>query len=224
MKHSFLIICILILFVIVCGCTINSNTTKDVLPTDKYVAVLEEYTNTSTLIGNTTYSPVQPMPIPTPRPIFYYNNSQGMSSYLKSYGINVNDNFKILLGKISYIDTPTEVGYKGMTQTGEYVPLYTLTGIYTLPYTIENEFTILNITQNGTIIAIYKNQTIYLQSGENRTFIIHSENITGFYLANTVNTNIYDFKNITELPWPIHNEISITITNKGIFNKSILMS
>lgn len=225
MKPRSLIGCMLISAILICGCTYyGSSSSKDALSMDNYVALLEEYNNKSVLIGNTTYTPVQPMPIPTPRPIFYYD-SPGMSNILQDYSINVNDSFKILLGKISSINSPTAVGYIGTTLAGEYGPPYSLSGIYTLPCSIENALTISSISKNGTILAIANNKAICLKPGENFTFIIGHENVTGSYFANIANKSIYDFyMNPTQMPWPVTNEVSITITNEGIFDKSILKS
>jgi hypothetical protein len=231
MERGLLFLSILSFILLVCGCTgISSNTTKDTTPQNTnmatpqntytvnpqntsvafsqntYVAVLEEYNNKSTLIGNTPYTPIRPMAIPTPVPNFVYNRPDDYTLYeLQANGNAVNDSFKILLGKISYIDTPTSLGYLGMT----------IKGIYAFPYTIEKGFTIVDVTNNGTMIATYNGQTIYLKPGENWSSIISSVNTTGAYLAN---------RDMTELPWPVNNEISITITNKGIYNKSLLNS
>ena len=216
MKRSLLIVCILIFSLLICGCTyFSSNTSKDTIPSDKYVAILEEYTNSSTLIGTPPNATIRPFPIPTPVPTFDYDNSQGQLQYeLGPYGITANDSFKILIGKISYFDTPTMLGYMGIG----------LMGVYDLPYTVDDGFTIVNVTRNGTIMAIYNNQSIILKPGENWT-TTSSANITGAYLANKFNTSDYtDYTNMTIMPWPIHRELSYTFTNKGIFNKSLVKS
>ncbi len=191
----------------------NSITSIDTISSDKYVAILEEYTNRSTLIGTPPYTPIQPPPIPTPVPTFDYDNSNGMlKNELVPYGITVNDSFKVLIGKISYINTPTTVGYPGIG----------LAGAYSLPYTIEDGFTIVNIMSDGAIIATYKNLTIYLKPGKSWTTVKSGVNTTGSYLANKYNTNSLDYNNITEMQWPVKNEQTYTLTNKGIFNKSVL--
>jgi hypothetical protein len=118
----------------------------------------------------------------------------------------------VLFGKINNLDTPTMYGPMGMS----------LMGIYALPYPIENGFFIVNITSNGTIFAIYKNQSIILKPGDNCTTVISSVNTTGLYLANTKNAEPYDYYNMTIIQWPVKNELSYTLTNEGIFNKTLL--
>lgn len=214
MKGSLLIVCILIFSFLVCGCTsLSSNTSKDAIPSDKYVAILEEYTNQSTLIGTPPRVTISPLPIPTPDPTFDYNNQLGQLQYeLGPYGITVNDSFKILVGKISLYDTPITLGYMGIG----------LTSVYTLPYTMDAGFTIVNVTSNGTIFAMYQNQSIILKPGENWT-TTSSANITLGYLANKFNTSEYmDYTNMTIQPWPVHNDLTYTFTNRGLLNKSLI--
>lgn len=218
MKHSLLIGFIIISGLLICGCTnYNSGTSNDILSKDKFVAVLEEYNNYSYLIGNTTYPPVRPWPIPAPVFPFPFENNEIMQShgYMEGFGknIGINDDLKILHGKRLWTETPTVIG----SGWGS------LNGVCSLPYTIENEFTILKITQNGTINAMYSNQTINLKPGEKWTGIISSENTTGAYFANPGNNSTSFIIGVTtQLPWPVTKEISVTITNEGIFNKSVL--
>lgn len=212
MKRSLLIACILIFGLFVCGCTyFNSSTSKDMLPQDKYVAIRVDSTNTSTLIGTPPYTPVQPMPIPTPVPYFDYDNSKGwLGPELAPYGISSNDSLKVIVGNIRYWDTPTMSGYMGID----------LRGIYALPFTFENGLTILNITGNGTVLAEYENKSIYLKPGENWTMVKTADNTTGAYLANMQNNNTFDYQNVTQMPWPVKSEQNYTFTNEGLLDKT----
>ena len=218
MKHSLLIGIIVVTGLLICGCiNNNSSTINDTIPKDKFVAVLEDYNNYSFLIGNTTYPPVRPWPIPAPVFPFPFGDNETlypMSDYPRAFGnnISVNDSLKILVGKRLWTDTPTVLGSGGGS----------LNGVYSLPYTIENVFTVLKVTKDGTITAIYDNQTINLKPGEKWTGIIFIENTTGAYLANIgSNSTSFNPSETTKLPWPVTNEISVTITNRGIFDKAI---
>lgn len=224
MRHD-LSIGIIILCILICGCTGNSqNASTGRLSSDRYIAVLENYDNRSVLIGNTTYPQVQPMPIPTPVPVFDFDNSRGMMSHdLQYFGVVINGSFKALLGKISYLETPTAVGYLGTALTGKTTSPYSVTGIYGLPSSIENRFSISDITQDGTLIGTCDNQTISLKPGEHYTFLLYRENGTGMYIANVSNESTYSVRDLPQMPWPVTNEISVTITNEGIFDKSVLM-
>jgi hypothetical protein len=214
MRHYLRIVCILVFAIMACGCIYNSTDSSiGMISSDRYVAILVDHTNHSTLIGTTPYTPIQPPPIPTPTPMFDYDNSHGMlKGELSQYGVTVNDSFKVLIGKIYYIDTPTTVGCLGMD----------IKGVYALPYTVEDELTLVNVTSNGTIIATFENQTIYMEPGQDWAATIASANTTGAYLANTKNNNSFDYSNMSVMPWPVTSEISARFTNKGIFNKSNL--
>ena len=227
MKHSLLIVCIIIFSLMICGCTsfnstskissnTSSNTSQDTIPSDMYVGVLEEYTNQSTLIGTPPYTPFPPMPIPTPMPVLDFDNSQGYTEvYLWNTNSPINDSFKGFILKEYLVSTPTQYGYAG--------EIYAK-AVYDLPYTVEGGFIIENITSNGTILARYKNQSIVLGPGENTTIIMSSVNKTGVYLANKVNSSPYDYFNATLMPWPVTNEQVYTFTNEGIYNKSLINS
>lgn len=217
MKHSLIVGLIVITGLLISGCINFDGASEDMLSKDEFVAVLEEYDNCSFLIGNTTYPPVRPYPIPMPVFPFPFKNNEIMQSqgYMEGFGknISVNDSLKILHCKRLWTDTPTMIG----SGYGS------LTGVYSLPYTIENVFTIQKITRNGTISATYGNQTINLKPGEKWTGILSSENATGAYYTNMGNNSTWFIDGVTTLlPWPVRNEISVTITNEGIFNKSVL--
>jgi len=213
MKRSLLIVCILTFSLMVCGCTYN--TTKGTIASDKYVAILEVYTNQSTLIGTPPYITVHPIPIPTPVPMLDFDNSQGVTKrYLQDYGVAVNDSFKVFLFQESFTDTPTTWGFLGMS----------VRGVYGLPYVADEGFTIVNVTGNGTVMATFGDRSIILKPGENTTIVVSGGNTTGAYLANINGNNTYDFMNTTAMPWPVQNERIYTFTNEGIFNKSRLDS
>ena len=211
MKRCLIIVCILAFGLIICGCT--SDTPKDTIASDKYVAILEVHTDHSTLIGTPPYTQIQPPPIPTPVPVLDFDNSHGVTKdYLQECGVAVNDGFKALLFQESYIDTPTTIGFQRIA----------MGGIYSLPYTMDVGFTIVNITSNGTIMATCDNRSIMIMPGENMTISVSGVNTTGAYLANRYGNNSFDWGNMTELPWPVHNEQVYVFTNEGIFNKSLL--
>lgn len=211
MKRCLLILCILFLDLLICGCTTyNSNTLTDKLPQDKYVVIYEEYYNNSTLIGNTTYKPSDPWPIPVPILPFDYNNS---TDFLDKVGLitngSVNDSFKILYGKMAYTESPTAYGWEGVDSKG----------VYDLPFTPEDRFSIVNIYRNGTIYAIFDNESIYLKPGDNWTSPVTTGTMMGVYHTNDIpqpsnGTVIY-------FPWPVSYNMSYTITNMGMYNKSL---
>lgn len=183
------------------------------LPTDKYVAVYEEYTINSKLIGNTTYKPGPPIPIPTPLMPSDYDNSSGIMGYLlASYGYNVNDSFKILYGKTFFSDTPVGYGQGG----------FGIYGIYELPYTIDEGFSVVNISKNGTIYATYNNQSIYLKVGDTWASPITTKNEIGRYYTYDIPNQTTG--NITYFDWPVQTNTSFTLTNKGIYSKTLLNS
>ena len=212
MKRSLLIVCILILIILVDGCTnLNSSTTKnksniinDTIPADKYIAVYEEYTNTSSLIGNTTYIPLSPMPIPYPTLPFDYNNSTGNVLNMLSNTYIINDSFKILYGNMEHYYSPWAYGDEGTF----------LCGVYELPFTVEDGFTISKVAGNGTIYAAYNNESILLNPGDNWTSPIITGTGMGRYYTDYANNTFYS--------WPISYNTSFTITNMGIYNKSLL--
>lgn len=209
MKYSLLILGIIILIVIICGCTTtNSNTQKDVLPTDKYVAVYEEYYNNSTLVGNMTYKPANPWILPAPYYDFDYNNSSKSSWNPISGNIVVNDSTKILFGRVVNNSTPTYYG-----KMGAFVDC-----VYSLPFSIENGFEITNITRNGTIFAIYNNSSIQLEPGGTWTSPIITGTTMGHYATYDIPT---PGGNATYIEWPVRYNTTYTITNKGIYNKTV---
>ena len=195
------------LSIVACGCISDKN---DTISTNNYVAILEEYTNSSTLIGNVTLSPAPPTPIPTAIPYFDYNNSQGhMFSRLKDSGYAINDSFKILFGKIIYIYSPVTSGPLGLATFG----------IYDLPYTIEDGFTIINLTSEGNIYATYNNKSILLKPGDSWESPITTVTGVGYYYTSDVLNNKTNFIKVT---WPVYYNTSYTITNKGIHGKSLI--
>jgi hypothetical protein len=214
MKRSLLIVCILIFGLLLCGCVNdNSNNAKDMLPADKYVAIYEEYTVNSKLIGNTPYKPGPPFWSPTPFMPSDYDNSSGiMGQFLASYGYNVNDSFKILYGKRFNYDNPVVYGQGG----------FHIAGIYELPYAIDEGFTIVNISKNGTIYATYDNQSIYLKVGDTWASSITTRNETGRYYTYDIPNQTTG--NITYFDWPVQTNTSFKIANKGIYGKALLNS
>jgi hypothetical protein len=174
------------------------------------VAVYEEYTNSSRLIGNTTYMPFGPWPIPMPIIPFDYQNSSGD---LISLGIinstTINDSFKILCGRMNNIDNPNAYGQSGVW----------VTCVYMLPYTNEDGFTIMNISGNGTIYAIYNNESIYLKPGETWSSPVTTGTTIGSY--STLVPRVFNSSTgiVPYFPWPISFNASFTITNKGIYSK-----
>ena len=211
MKRSLLIICILISCLLICGCTSNdSNTLKDTLLSDKYVVVYEEYYNNSTLIGNTTYRPSDPWPVPVPLLPFDYNNSTG---FLDKVGLitsgSVNNSFKILYGKMAYGESPTAYGWNGVISQG----------IYELPFIPENGFNIVNISRNGTVYATYGNESICLKPGDNWTSPVTTGTMIGVY--HTDDIPLPSNGTVIYFPWPVSYNMSYTITNMGMYNKSL---
>lgn len=209
MKRSLLIIGAIIIGSLICGCTYyNSNSSKDILPSNKYVAVYEDYYNNSTLIGTTPYTPAEPWEIPLPEMSFDYNNSSGLTSQLLlSNGDWVNDSFKILLGQMTTLHGPQTQGRYGAFNHG----------VYSFPYTIEGVFTILNVTKNGTIIAVSDNESIILKPGDTWKSPVISGTTMGLYhtIGIPYPTNIINYD------WPISYNTAFTITNMGIYNKSL---
>lgn len=211
MKRILPIICVLSLIILISGCTnLNSDKTNDIIPADNYVAVYEEYTNTSMLIGNTTHPPIPPYPIPSPIFLFDYNNSTGDVMNVLSNTYVVNDSFTMLFGKMSYLNNPISYGSEGTS----------MTGVYDLPYIVENGFTIVKITKNGTLYATYNNEPIIISPGD--TWESPVTTWTGMGLYHT-----YDIPNssnytVTYISWPVRYNMSFNITNKGIYNKSLL--
>lgn len=216
MKYSLLVTGIIISSLLICGCTTtNSNTSKDTLSSDKYVAVYEEYTNSSKLIGDTTYIPFGPWPIPMPIIPFDYNNSSGvLISHRIINSSTINDSFKILYGRMNNIDNPNAYGQSGVW----------VTCVYMLPYTNENGFTIMNISRNGTIYAIYNNESIYLKPGDTWSSLITTGTTMGSY--STLDPRVFNSSNgiVGHFPWPVSYNTSFTIENKGIYNKALLNS
>jgi hypothetical protein len=214
MRRGLLIVCILIYSLLTCGCTgYELNNSKDTLPTDKYVGVYEEYNINSKLIGNTPYKPGPQIPLPSPFMPSDYDNSTGIMGYiLTSWGSNVNDSFKILYGKRFTSDTPVNYGQGG----------FGICGIYELPYTIDEGFSVVNISKNGTIYATYNNQSIYLKVGDTWASPITTKNETGRYYTYDIPNQTTG--NITYFDWPVQTNTSFTITNKGLYSKALLNS
>jgi hypothetical protein len=220
MRRILLIAGVLIFSLLMCGCTyINSNSSQNTIPSDKYVGIFEYYYNSSTLIGTPPYPTVVPAASTLAPPGFNFS-TMGLPPG------EMNDSLKILLFKQIYQETPTEIAC-----TGE--DLY---GIYSLPYTVEDGYTITNITSNGTVLATYKNQSIILKPGvwplPTQTINTSGVNTTGAYIANINNINITAYlrsghntlpaNDFPIMPWPVHNEQNFQFINEGIFNKSIL--
>jgi hypothetical protein len=186
------------------------------IPSDRYVAISEFYLNSSTLIGTPPYPISWPPFNPGLLVGFDPNNSHGdLSFQLQHFGVTVNNSLKILFYNLRWDDKPTSRGGVGES----------MYGIYSLPYTTEDGFTITNITSNGTLMAIYKNRSVILLPGDNRTFNVSDINTTGTYNAFTANksNNPEDPYNYAPMTWQVHNVQNFTLTNEGMFNTSVLI-
>lgn len=211
MRYLLTIACLLLFAALCCGCTTNDQNTSNTLPKDKYVAIYEEYNNSSTLIGNTSYTPGNPWPMPGVVLPFDYHNSSGRLIYSWYDGCTVNDSFKILYGKMSYIDNPVAYGFDGTF----------VNGIYELPVSPEIGLTIVNVTRDGTIIATCNNNSFSLKPGENWTSTLITGTALGQYYTLDLPLPNQD-GTIPYISWPVNYTISIKITNMGIYSKSLL--
>jgi hypothetical protein len=185
----YVLITLLGLFVLICGCFSNINNGID-LPSDKYIAIQIEKFDTGTLVsGNNPVPPEAPV-----RPFFYYNKTTGFPTDYP----NMNQSFKILLGSY-YVDSPPGIEKSSLS----------VRGIYGLPYTTEFGVKITNVYDNGTIELNDGNGTFNLNPEDKWVYPsmpTRIETKNGSY--NGINYSI-TVKYTTK--WQI--------TNKGVYNK-----
>jgi hypothetical protein len=169
-----------------------SNQTADELPSGNYI-VLEEMDNTTSTIYEGTYGLPQLV-----QPIFYVNYD-----YSREHGYSnadLNDSLKVVY--VNYeLHKATPRSYGGPA----------IYGIYSLPKTINDNLTIVDVARNGTIHIRYDNQSIYLKTGDvwHAPIKYWTESDSGLSLD--------------EIPWSYkaNSSETIVIKNIGLFDKSL---
>lgn len=198
MKRSLLIVCILIFSLLACGC-LGSN--SDSLPSSKYVAIYEQCINDGSIINGTgNVSNVINIPSTAPGEPFDYNQSWGFQS------LKINDSFKFVYGcRIIYEDP------------GSYNNSLVVNSVYGYPYTLKSGLTILAVFKNGSIQAVYNNESLFIEPGKSWTSENVSQQIVNKQLP-TVDRNA-PILDITYMPFTVQYITSYTVENLGIYNK-----
>jgi hypothetical protein len=194
-----------ILFIVslifVCGCSGTSPTpVSNSLPSDKFVAIYEEYHDEGTVIegtGNIAYFPV-PCPVPMPYDEHliqgYSQQDQSTKAFYSTYYFRY-------------------YPYSGYTTAS-----YRFINIY--PYTLESNLTILDIDRNGMINASYMNQSVILNVGD--TWQSPNTTRTNNLSLQLLGDNGY--LSGVYRPFTIQYTTYWSVENKGLFNKSNVAS
>ena len=186
------IACILL----VSGCS----TTNTSITTAKFSVVYEEYHDNGTIIaGNGTVSDI-PVPCPVPLPFDNTLINQTGQRFATS-----DPNFKMLYTTYYYRDYP----YGGYATSYDHP-------VDGFPYTLESNFTVISVDENGTLQGSYQGQNVTLKPGDkwqssntSRTqnlslqVVVNNNPMSGIYQPFTVQYTTY---------W--------TVENKGLFDKT----
>lgn len=161
MKRSLLMIFILIVSLLICGCSISD---QQVLPSNKFAAVYVEMHDDGTLVSGTypLFGGAKP-PYPFDLPA--------------NFTLPANDSLKILLGVQNISDSTA-----GITADIK------VTEVYAFPYSISPEITIVGVDKNGIVNLLFSNKSINLSSGASWespvSLVWNQTNTVGFNGAN----------------------------------------
>lgn len=196
-----LTILFIVSLIFVCGCSSTSPTpVSNSLPSDKFVAIYEEYHDEGTVIEGTGDIAYIPVPCPVPMP-FDNDLIKGNTQYYQS----IDKNFKIFYGTYYFRYYPNS-GYT--TANYRVIDGY--------PYTLESNLTILGIDRNGTINANYMNQSVILKVGDKWQSPVATR-VENQSLQIVVNGNYFSG---VYRPFVVQYNTSWTVENKGMFDKS----
>lgn len=201
---SSLVLLLIIIWIFISGCLMYGNEGANILSSDKYVALYEEFRETSNITeGIYVGPPMLALPPPEEYSVFDYSGSKGYGWYPKA-----NESLKILYGTYYFHRTPER----------QWVDNLKVRGIYGYPYIMESNFTILDVYDNGTVYASYDNQSIFLKVGNEWTSHTTSRIINVSYMGydsptSTELKNLY-YKAVVNTTW--------TVKNMGMYNKSNL--
>lgn len=181
----------------VCGCSeTNLNSSSN-----EYLVLMVEHNDEGTIIsGAVPPEHVYQMPEP-----FYYNKDLVHSQY--GYSVDhapgypeINESLKVLFG----------VYYNELRQGNQSGHLI-VSGIYSYPYGLENGPTILDVTENGTVLLSYDNSSIDLKINDTwRSPVIstRSETYNETYTTTDNNgknsTRNYQYTVKWDTTWTIH--------------------
>lgn len=196
------IVIIILIALAVCGCASPgpAGHGASALPTDKYVALYEEYDVEGTVLEGDGTIMFIPAPCPVPHP-FDYNGTRG---FLEEYP-TVNDDLKAMYGWYMVYSSPAT-----WFSTARY------RGIYSLPYTLDSKLTIREIDANGTIIGSYYDANVTLKVGDVwRSMVTSIVKNESHYIAD----NLTSFSTSSMRPFLIQYNYSWTVENKGVFPK-----
>ena len=208
-KHFLIAALSLAIIISVSGCA--GNYSKDALPTDKYVALEENFLTRCTIINGSYDLPPHIAPHVG---AFDYdgsdNNSDptygGWANYRGFISNNfypaINDSFKVLWGTLYYRDlAPSD------TDTG-----MRIRGIYGYPCVFESGFVLQNIDANGTVYGSYDNASIVLRYRDTWTSPVSTEIESGGGMS--LYQKPFSYTASFNTTW--------TIANLGVFDKSNL--
>ncbi|WP_424357731.1 hypothetical protein [Methanocella sp. MCL-LM] len=195
---------ILIIGLPIGGCITQNQPTSD-LPSNKYVAIFEmisENPNVTMIEGRVPTVMEPPRP-----PVFDYDGSEG----LLRNEITINDSLKMVYGTFYFT-------FSYERRRGE----MDVRGIYSLPYKVDDNLTILGVDHNGTVQMSYQKQIINLTIGDRWVSPLISswtENKNG-----TMKFGVYENGTIKETSEPYNYttryDTTMYVENKGIFDKS----
>ena len=208
MKHSLLIVSILVFCLLGCGCTASNQnalpstgSSQNALPSSKYVALYEEVDDEGQIVSG-NLSPVVGDAYP---PItFYYNKSAAPPS---GFPYPINDSLKILFG--TYSQKESSAGLRNGLNVVE---------IYNFPSIPEQGLIINGVDKNGTVDMIYNNTSVALSPGSAWT----APPIPEWNETNTVTytqPNVNGQSNRTNYTYTIQYNRTVTIENKGVIDK-----
>jgi hypothetical protein len=139
-------------------------------------------------------------PVPCPVPMPYDNNL--INDYARQF--QSDKNFKVFYSTYYFRYYP----YSGYTTAS-----YRVIDVY--PYTLESNFTILDIDRTGTINASYMNHSIMLKVGDKWQSPVATR-IKNESLQIVINGNY--FSGVYK-PFVVQYDTSWTVENKGMFDK-----
>ena len=161
MTRSLLIICILIVSLLICGCSVSD---QNVLPSNKFAAVYVEMHDDGTLVSGAYPYPGGAMPA--------YS-----FDLPANFTLPANDSLKIFLGVQNFSDSIVRLT----------VDLKE-TEVYAFPYPISPEITIVGVDKNGNVNLLFNNKSINLSSRASWaspvTLVWNQTNTVGFNGSN----------------------------------------
>ena len=157
MKRSLLMVFILIVSLLICGCSVSD---QNVLPSNKFVAVYAEMHDDGTLVSGAYPYPGGATP--------------AYSFDLPSnFTLPANDSLKIFLGVQNFSDSIIRLTVN-----------FKETEVNAFPYSISPEITIVGVEKNGTVNLLFSNKSINLSSGASWaspvTLVWNQTNTVGF--------------------------------------------